>query len=111
MIQAYYSTQDLANETSGIFYLWLTPNSSNQVINFTYERKIQIMVNSTDTLDVPDWAIEAINYNLAVRLIPKFGCSEKRAALLRAEAKTMMKDVLAFDAAVYPIKLKMSKYG
>lgn len=109
-IQAYYSRQDVAGETSGIMYLWNTPSSSVPVINFTYERKIQIMVNETDTLDIPDYAHDAVIYNLARKLIPKFGCSVELAKLIIGEAKEYKNNMLSYDSAVYPITMNMKRY-
>jgi hypothetical protein len=110
-IQAYYSRQDVAGETSGIMYLWNSPDSSIPVINFTYERKIQIMVNATDTLDVPDYAHDAVIYNLARKLIPKFGCSPTLASFIIQEAETYKNNMLAFDSTLYPIKIQMKRNG
>jgi len=110
-IQAYYSRQDVAGETSGIMYLWNAPDSSVPVINFSYERKIQIMVNATDTLDIPDYAHDALIYNLARKLIPKFGCSRDQAALVIGEAKELKNDMLSFDSTLYPVTIKMKRNG
>jgi len=106
-IQAYYARQDIAGEVGGIMYLWNTPESGVPVINFTYERKIQIMVSSTDTLDVADYAHEYIVYNLAERLILKFGCSVERAKLVMAGAQRTKDDMLAYGSSMYPIGIKM----
>jgi hypothetical protein len=110
-IQAYYSRQDLAGETSGIMYLWNSPSSSVPVINFTYERKMQILNNVEDTVDLPDYAQLAFIYNVAVKLIPKFGTSQALADWIRGEAQLMKNDMLSYDSAVYPIKMKMKRYG
>lgn len=110
-IQAYYSRQDVAGETSGTMYLWNAPSTSVPVINFTYERKIQIVVDADDTVDVPDYAQEAVVYNLAVKLIPKFGTASTLAQWVRQEALILKNDMLAFDAALYPIKMKMKLHG
>ena len=109
-IQAYYSRQDVAGETSGIMYLWNSPDSSVPVINFTYERKIQIMVNATDTLDVPDYAHQAVIYNLAKKLIPKFGCSAELAAFIVGESQALLGNMLSFDTTLYPVKISMKRY-
>lgn len=106
-IQAYYSRQDIAGEVGGIMYLWNAPSSGVPVINFTYERKIQIVNAADDTVDYPDYAHEYIVYNLAERLILKFGCSVERAQLILAKAKETKGDMLAYDASMYPIKMKM----
>ena len=111
VVQVYYSKQDVSGEVGGIFYTWLTPDSSNDVINFTYERMIQIQVDTGDTLDVPDWALDCVNWNLAERLIPKFGCSAERAIFIKAKAKELMNDLMAFDTESYPIKIRMPQHG
>lgn len=110
-IQAYYSRQDVAGETSGIMYLWNAPISSTPVINFTYERKIAIAIDAIDTIDIPDYAQEALIYNLAVKLIPKYGCSAIRAQLITNQAQVLKNDMLSFDSSVYPIKVKMKQHG
>ena len=106
-IQAYYSRL----EPQGTMFLWTTPSSSTPIINFTYERQIQIMDELADTLDVPEWAQEAVIYNLAVRLIPKFGTSAESANILMGLAKEKLNDILSFDSAVYPVTMDMEQYG
>ena len=110
-IQAYYSRQDVAGETSGIMYLWNAPISSVPVINFTYERKLQILNEADNTIDLPDYAQLAFIYNVAVKLIPKFGTSQGLADWIREEAQLMKNDMLSYDSAVYPIRMKMKRYG
>jgi hypothetical protein len=110
VIQAYYSRQDVAGETSGILYLWNSPSSSLPIVNFTYERKLQVMVNAADTLDVPDYAHDAIIYNLARKLIPKFGCGRDLASFIVGEAESYKNNMLAFDSALYPISIEMKRY-
>jgi hypothetical protein len=100
-IQAYFSRQ----KDPGIMYLWPTPSTSEYVINFTYERPIQIINLGTDTFDIPDYWMEAFIHNLAVRLIPKFGCSQGRAAILQQFAKDSLDLALSFDTDLYPIRL------
>ncbi len=100
-IQAYFSRQ----KDPGIMYLWPTPSTSEYVINFTYERPIQIINLGTDTFDIPDYWLEAFIYNLALRLIPKFGCSQGRAALIQQMAKDSLDLALSFDTELYPIRL------
>lgn len=110
-IQAYYSRQDLAGETSGVMYLWNSPSTSVPVINFTYERKLQILVGENDTVDLPDYAQLAFIYNVAVKLIPKYGTSQALADMIRQEAQVLKNDMLSYDSAVYPIKMKMKRHG
>ena len=90
-------------------YLWNAPDSSVPVINFTYERKLEIMVNATDTLDFPDYAHEYIVYNLAKRLIPKFGASQGVTALIMAQAEETKRDMLAYGNSMYPIQIGIAR--
>jgi len=106
-IQAYYSRQDIAGESAGIMYLWNSPSSSKPVINFTYERKLQIFSSVDDTADIPEFAQEAFIYNLAVKLITKYGCSPARSQYLKEEAFRLKSDMLSFDAEMKPIKVKL----
>ncbi len=111
VIQAYYSRQDIAGETSGIMYVWNPPSSSLPVLNFTYERKLQKLTAATQTIDIPDYAQNAFIYTVAERLIPKFGASAERTALIVSKAEQLRNDMLAFDAPVYPIKIRMRRRG
>lgn len=110
-IQAYYDRQDVAGEIGGVMYLWNPPSSSRPVINFTYERKLQIITNGTETLDIPDFAQEAFVANLAAKLLKKYGgVNPQKAADIRADAVTTFNDMLSYDQAVYPITLDMSEH-
>ncbi len=106
-IQAYYSRQ----EPQGIWYLWNAPNSAVEYLAFTAERQIQIQEIATDTFDLPaEWHL-ALSYNLAKLLIPIEGCSPQRVQLIREDAADYLDQALAFDSAIYPIRLKPEKYG
>lgn len=110
-IQAYYDRQDLAGEKYGVMYLWNAPSSSNPVINFTYERKMQLLVNTTDTVDLPEYAQEAFIYNVADKAVLKIGCSPERAAIIKNEAMMLKEQMLAFDSESYPIKVRMKRHA
>jgi len=106
VIQAYYSRQ----LPYGTMYAWNAPSSSVPVIRFTYERKLQIMVNNTDTFDLPESWMGAIIYNLAIRLIPIYGCSQKRSMELQALATSTLNNALGFDTDIYPITLNLQRH-
>ena len=107
-IQAYYSRQ----EPQGIWYLWNVPSDSIEYINFTAERFIQILTADPDeTLDIPQYWLDAVTYNLAKMLIPKIGCSQERRIEIRTDAREYLDEALAFDSAVYPVRLKPQRYG
>ena len=106
-IQAYYSRQ----EPQGIMYFWNVPSTAIEYCNFSGERQIQIMTDVDDTFDLPSEWYDAIVYNLAKRLMHRTGCSAQRRAEIRADAKEYLDTVLAFDTAVYPIRLRPKRYG
>lgn len=106
-IQSYFSRQ----RPSGRMFLWPPPNDTKIAINFTYERPIQIVSAGTENLDVPDYWFEAVIYGLAFRLIPKFGCTEGRAAIITAGASNSFDDALEYDSELYPIEMDMSEHA
>ncbi len=106
-IQAYYDRQI----PQGVMYLWNAPSSAVSIVNFTYERKLQVMLEATQTFDLPEDWYDAVVYNLAKRLISKVGCSQERKADIVSAAQEYLDNSLAFDQAVYPIRLKPQRYG
>ena len=106
-IQAYYSRQ----EPDGVMYLWNAPSSEAPVINFTYERKLNIMTVAGDFYDFPDYWGEAISFNLAKRLITKFGTPPALAAEIKLMAQESLDIALSYDQEIYPIKMDMRQYG
>ena len=91
-------------------FVWNPPVSAIPVLRFSYERRIQIMEDPTDTFDMPEDWYEAITWNLAKRLIPKFGCTIERAAEIRANATESLDIALGFDSAPYPITVNMREH-
>lgn len=107
-IQAYYSRQ----EPQGIMYFWNVPSTAIEYCNFSAERQLQILTGDPDeTLDIPSEWYDAVTYNLAKRLIPKVGCSQQRRAEIRQDAQDYLNQALAFDSAVYPVRLRPRRYG
>ncbi len=106
VIQTYYSRK----QPRGTMFCWNPPSSSVPILRFSYERRIQIMVNSADTFDLPEDWYEAITYNLAERLITKYGCSAGRALEIHAMATESLDVALGFDNANYPITVNMRRH-
>lgn len=107
VIQAYYQR----GRDSGTMFVWNTPSSSIPIINFTYERSLQIMVNKTDNLDFPQEFQEAVISNLAVKLIPKYGASIELAQELKLWADDSLSLALNFDSSIYGVEMQMEEYG
>lgn len=59
---------------TGRLYVWPTlASGSSGTIEFTYARALEDMDAAGDDFDLPQEWFEAIAYNLAVRIAPKFG--------------------------------------
>ena len=57
----------------GLLYLWPTPDSSTTEILFSYAAPLDVFAAAGSEPDFPDEWVEALTYNLAVRLSPLFG--------------------------------------
>lgn len=110
-IQAYYDRQDIAGEVGGIMFLWNAPASAKPVINFTYQRKMQILSEREQTIDIPGYWQEAFVNNLALRLMNKYGgITPIKAAAIKTEADRSLAEAQSQDQTLYPITLDMSEY-
>lgn len=57
----------------GTMFIWPAPTSTDNLLRFTYYRPLKVFTDSEDDPDFPNEWIEALAYNLAVRLAPRFG--------------------------------------
>ncbi len=57
----------------GTIFIWPAPVSTDNLLRFTYYRPLEVFTDSEDDPDFPNEWIEALVYNLAVRLAPRFG--------------------------------------
>lgn len=99
---SYYYNPDLSSTT---LYLWPKPNSVNYYFRFTYSRHFEDMDSLSDDFDLPVEWLEAITWQLAIRLAPIFG---KRSFLpeLLPIASQMLDDMLDFDAETESIRFQ-----
>lgn len=100
---AYYSRQI----PQGEMLIWAAPNDAGTLINFTYERKIQIVTKAADDVDFPQYWIPALTANLAKALMPKYGASQGAAQYVNAEAKRTMDQALSYDNAIYGHEIRI----
>jgi hypothetical protein len=68
VIETYYDPQLVA----GVLYVWPTADSPGDKLVLTMDRPIQDILNDTDTYDIPQEALNAVAYNLAVMLEPEY---------------------------------------
>lgn len=97
--------------TSGTMYLWPQPSDGSGRVQFTYERIIEDINTAAETFDFPSEWLEAITYQLAMRLGPFFG-KTKRAAEMTPLASVMLNNLLDWDSEITEITFSpdMSEY-
>lgn len=98
--QFHYNPKNLR----GDLYLWPGPSDGSERIMFTYERKIQDLDSTSDDFDFPSEWLEALTYQLAVRLARPFGKASAIQDILPL-ASQMLEDLLNWDAEVSEISL------
>ena len=59
--------------TTGQFYFWPEPSATDYLAKFTYYAEITEFATTADVADFPEEWVEALVYNLAVRVAPMFG--------------------------------------
>lgn len=67
-VQFYYDPKI----STGDMFLWPTPQTTDTIIKFTFYKPIDIFDTSSDEADFPNEWIEALVYNLAVRVASRF---------------------------------------
>ncbi|MEE9304255.1 MAG: hypothetical protein V3U84_10790 [Thiotrichaceae bacterium] len=89
----YYSPQ----LTNGRVYLWQTANDVDQVARFTYERPIEITLDTSENPDFPAEWFRTLKYNLAVDIAPEYRIPQERLITIKAIADELLEDSLGFD--------------
>jgi len=102
VVNAYYSPQ-LEN---GRMYVWQTASSINDLVRFTFERPLQDITDSTDTLDFPVEWLEAIIYNLAARLVDDYDVPPAKGDRITQKAVSFLDDLLGWDEEMESLNLQ-----
>lgn len=89
----YYSRQ----LETGTLHVWPTADDVTDQLRFTYERTMHDVDTVDDSLDLPQEALEAIEYGVALRLAIKYG-KRDRIMILKPEAEQKEAELLGFDA-------------
>ena len=97
----YYSPQ----LTNGQVFVWPAPNTTNGTIEITYLRTIQDFDTGSDNPDFPQEWLEAITYNLAVRIAPAYGISLSSGGIngnpdILRQAAQYLEDMKAWDTEI-----------
>jgi hypothetical protein len=102
VVNCYYSPQ-LVN---GRLYVWQTASSVNDFVRYTYERPLEDIDASTETLDFPVEWLEAIIYNLAARLADDYDAPPFKVQSVTAKAVQFLDDLLGWDEEMTSLNLQ-----
>ncbi len=105
VVQVYYDPK-LDN---GILYVWQAPADVSKVINFTFESSIEDFDNIANNPDFPVEWLEAITYNLAVRLASEYGILPQELQMTAQLAQAFLEDVKGWDRE--PVGITLEPYG
>ncbi len=82
---------------NGVLYTYLTADSVNDTLLLTVQRQVADFDSDGDTADFPPEWLEAIVYNLAVRMFTKYGIDADTKATVSAMADSLLQDAEDFD--------------
>ena len=89
----YYSPQ----LNTGKLFTWQTADSVKQILNVTFVRPIDIVLNNADALDIPaEWGL-ALIWSLAAELLPGYKIDPPRQQILDDRASFYLDQALGFD--------------
>lgn len=86
------------NQT-GVLHIWPTPDTyaiAHQSIKLVYQRPFYDITTGADTLDFPQFWLEAVIYGLAQRLAPEFGIPLQDRQMYVQEATLFLNEALSF---------------
>jgi hypothetical protein len=87
---------------TGKLYLWPVPESVDYVFKCNFQRTLEDFDATTDTPDLPQEWLEALGYNLAIRIAPQYGKAVPReVAIVAAELKDLVSDWDQEEESVY----------
>lgn len=99
-IQLYHDPQ----ENTSHLYIYPTPQDVTQVVFIEFQKPIEDIASSADNADLPQEWLEAIKYNLAVRIAPEYSVPEKKYKQLKELAAATFQRLDGWDqefASVY----------
>jgi len=103
--QVYYDKQ-LSN---GKMYIWPEPNNMQEYLKFTARIPIMDLNELTEDLEMAGEWFEAVSWNLALRLFPKYGKPIDQSVALMA--LSFLEDAVASDSENTSTFIGLSRYG
>ncbi len=79
-------------------YLWQRPTDGSQRMHLTVERIIEDLDNAGDNFDFPNEWLEALTWQLALRLCTAFGKDKRMLSSIAPMASSMLDNLLDWDS-------------
>jgi hypothetical protein len=92
-------------------YLWPVPQNATERIVLSVDRPLQVMIDSSNTADLPEEWIEVIKYGLAVRLAPEYAVPGGERSALRAEYSGLVDNLISYNMDYVSTCLGVDYYG
>lgn len=96
--------------TQGVLYVWPTPDDNTDSIKFTYKQAIDDFDTNENTPFFPSEWLEAIVYNLALRLCPLYEVGGEDRAMIAALADRYLQEAEAADMETGSLYLGVESY-
>lgn len=103
--EAYYDRQ----RDNGVLHIWATPANSLELMRLTTERRLEDFVATDDDPDIPKYWLEALIYNLALRLATKFRVPEAIYNRVEKMAENTLSIALSFDVEITDLSVAMDR--
>lgn len=91
--EGYYDPQI----TDGELHIWPSPNSSSHTVHLTGQMPVEDIDTASNNFDFPQEWLEALEWNLAVRLAPRVGTPLNERSWLKNEALEKRMLLMAWD--------------
>jgi hypothetical protein len=91
---------------AGQLYVWPTADTPGDKLVVTMDRTIQDMVSDTDTYDIPQEALNAISYSLALELEPEYPLDSAAFGKLSTMAVATKQKLLNFNREITPTQFQ-----
>lgn len=103
--QFYYDPQ----LTTGKLYLWPAPDTVDDTFKVTFYRSIEDTDEGVNNLDFPQEWMEALKFNLAVRLYPEYARKPRQDVILLAASS--LEEVLGWDTEPAAVQFQYDTRG
>lgn len=92
----FYDPRGGAN-TQGQIFLWTAPTDVTTCFKFTYWRPVQDFTTAANIPDLPQEWLDALIWNLALKMAPEYDCSANRYTIIKDQASSSLDNVMGWD--------------